>query len=115
MCQTVFAQLCVEDLALDVKLKDKKYIQSQLRCVLADNNDFCDPFGLKLKRVAPDIFKGRCIHPCTKCVQKQVRKVIVALQQNHPKEFNALIPNFRNKRIVNKKFTLKFVIDLYEK
>ena len=46
----MFAQLCVEDLALDVKLKDMKYIQSQLRCVLADNNDFCDPFGLKLKR-----------------------------------------------------------------
>ena len=46
----MFAQLCVEDLAIDVKLKDKKYIQSQMRCVLGDNNDFCDPFGLKLKR-----------------------------------------------------------------
>ena len=50
---------------------------------------------LHFSGVAPDIFKGRCIHPCTKCVQKQVRKVIVALQQNHPKEFNALIRKFR--------------------
>ena len=57
----MFAQLCVEDLALDVKLKDMKYIQSQLRCVLADNNDFCDPFGLKLKR---KFFLLISIHKC---------------------------------------------------
>ena len=45
----MYAQLCVEDLVIDQKLRDKKYIESQLKCVLADHNEFCDEFGLKLK------------------------------------------------------------------
>ena len=48
--------------------------------------------------LAPDVFRGNCIKPCTKCTQKQIRKVIVLLQQNFPREFSAVLHKFRQGR-----------------
>ena len=48
--------------------------------------------------MAPDVFRGNCIRPCTKCTQKQIRKVIVLLQQKYPKEFAAVLHKFRQGR-----------------
>lgn len=91
-------QLCLEDIPVNEKLQDKKFIRKQLNCIMAHNDDRCDQFGKQLKRLAPDVFRGNCIKPCTKCTQKQIRKVIVLLQQNFPREFSAVLHKFRQGR-----------------
>ena len=48
--------------------------------------------------MAPDIFRGNCVKPCTKCAQKQIRKVIVVLQRKYPKEFSQIVRRFGQNR-----------------
>ena len=45
-----FGQLCLEDIPVNEKLQDKKFIQKQLNCIMADHDDRCDQFGKQLKR-----------------------------------------------------------------
>eukprot|EP00093_Oithona_nana_P007937 07937.XXX_39809_40211_1 [CDS] Oithona nana genome sequencing. len=68
--QGCYAQLCLEDGAVNEKLRDPRFIQRQLDCILAEHDQHCDQFGVQLKRIAPDIFRGTCVKPCTKCTQK---------------------------------------------
>ena len=43
-------QLCLEDIPVNEKLQDKKFIRKQLNCIMAHNDDRCDQFGKQLKR-----------------------------------------------------------------
>ena len=43
-------QLCLEDIPVNEKLQDKKFIRKQLNCIMARNDDRCDQFGKQLKR-----------------------------------------------------------------
>merc|ERR1711881_734354 len=85
--QVTWTQLCLEDMAVNEMMKNQDFIQSQMSCILEDHDEHCNEFGRQLKRMAPDVFRGNCITPCTKCTQKQIRKVIVLMQQKYPKEF----------------------------
>ncbi|CAB4059364.1 unnamed protein product [Lepeophtheirus salmonis] len=71
-------QCFTEDVAADYRLSDKNYMQSQIKCVL--NEGPCDKIGGAIKRLAPEIFRGRCPHPCNPCKKKQIQK-------NHGKGF----------------------------
>ena len=44
--------------------------------------------------MAPDIFSGNCVFPCTFCVRKQVRKGVAMLQQNYPQEYSLLVKRY---------------------
>ena len=98
-------------------MRDPRFIQRQLDCILAEHDQHCDQFGLQLKSkipfykwkknvlhlfgflgIAPDIFRGTCVKPCTKCTQKQIRKVIVVLQRNYPKEFSLIVRRYSQNR-----------------
>ena len=43
------AQICLEDAVVNEKLRDQKFVQRQLDCILAPNDSRCDQFGLQLK------------------------------------------------------------------
>ena len=40
-----YAQLCLEDGAVNEKLRDQRFIQRQLDCILAEHDQHCDQFG----------------------------------------------------------------------
>ena len=44
-----YSQLCVEDIAVDSKLSDTDFVDQQLACVMADNDEPCDEFGVQIK------------------------------------------------------------------
>ena len=92
------AQLCLEDGAVNEKLRDQKFIERQLDCILAEHDQHCDQFGAQLKRMAPDIFRGNCVKPCTKCTKKQIQKVIVVLQRKYPREFSLIVRRYSQNR-----------------
>ena len=110
-----YAQLCLEDGAVNEKLRDQRFIQRQLDCILAEHDQHCDQFGAQLKSkipcltrkkmfdnyflgMAPEVFRGTCVKPCTKCTQKQIRKVIVVLQRKYPKEFSLIVRRYSQNR-----------------
>ena len=45
-----WAQLCLEDVAVNEKLHDQKFVQRQLDCIMSVNDEQCDQFGVQLKR-----------------------------------------------------------------
>ena len=48
-----YAQLCLEDGAVNEKLQDPRFIQRQLDCILAEHDQHCDQFGVQLKSKIP--------------------------------------------------------------
>merc|ERR1712045_810784 len=78
-----------EKLASDIKLSDEAFVRSQLDCVLDQGP--CDELGSTLKRLAPDIMKGRCPPPCDRCKKEQIQKVMSKIAREYPKEWNQMV------------------------
>merc|ERR1712045_362985 len=78
-----------EKLASDIKLSDEAFVRSQLDCVLDQGP--CDELGSTLKRLAPDIMKGRCPPPCNRCKKEQIQKVMSKIAREYPKEWNQMV------------------------
>merc|ERR1711860_88774 len=88
---------CPEDLVVDAKLKDKRFADSVVRC-LSDEGPCETDLAIQLKRVAPDIMRGVCPRPCSRCTRKQVSKAILFMQRNYPAQFSKLTHRFTNGR-----------------
>ena len=43
-------QLCIEDLPVNEKLQDTKFVHKQLSCIMDEKDERCDQFGKQLKR-----------------------------------------------------------------
>merc|ERR1712001_31565 len=78
-----------EKLASDIKLSDEAFVRSQLDCVLDQGP--CDELGSTLKRLAPDIMRGRCPPPCDRCKKEQIQKVMSKIAREYPKEWNQMV------------------------
>ncbi|XP_040580909.1 uncharacterized protein [Lepeophtheirus salmonis] len=85
-------QCFTEDVAADYRLSDKNYMQSQIKCVL--NEGPCDKIGGAIKRLAPEIFRGRCPHPCNPCKKKQIQKIMARVSKEYPYEWAQMIKVF---------------------
>eukprot|EP00096_Caligus_rogercresseyi_P005542 TRINITY_DN2128_c0_g1_i1.p1 TRINITY_DN2128_c0_g1~~TRINITY_DN2128_c0_g1_i1.p1 ORF type:complete len:311 (+),score=73.29 TRINITY_DN2128_c0_g1_i1:238-1170(+) len=81
-----------EDVAADYRLSDKNYMQAQIKCVL--NEGPCDKVGGAIKRLAPEIFRGRCPHPCNPCKKKQIQKIMARVSKEYPYEWTQMIKIF---------------------
>ena len=80
------------DLGVNHKLKDGKYIKQQLDCVL--DKGPCDDKGRMIKRLAPDVLKGHCPHPCNMCTRRQIKRVMAEVQRRFPSQFSEMLRSF---------------------
>lgn len=85
-----------QNLFAEPKLKDPKFINYQLQCLL-DKGE-CDEIGNLVKRMAPDIIRGGCPRPCDECKKKQIQKVMATLSTKYPKQFQIMLQKFGNRR-----------------
>jgi len=76
----------------DQKLNDPVFINTQLECLL-DRGE-CDEIGKLIKRMAPDIIRGGCHHPCDPCKKKQIQKVMSVLSRRYPRQFQTMLKKF---------------------
>ena len=83
------------DLTVDIKLKDKGYVQHQLNCVL--DKGPCDKTGLMIKRLAPDVMRGLCPKPCNVCTERQIKRMMATVSRNYPQEWSEMLRSFRRK------------------
>ncbi|VEN44359.1 unnamed protein product [Callosobruchus maculatus] len=81
----------ISDEALESTLKDKRYMQRQLKCALGEAP--CDPVGRRLKSLAPLVLQGSC-GQCSPQEQRQIRKVLSYMQVNFPKEWNKILKQY---------------------
>lgn len=81
------------DVTVDIKLKDKRYVQKQLDCVL--NKGPCDKTGLMIKRLAPDVMRGLCPKPCNVCTERQIKRMMATVSRNYPQEWSEMLRSFR--------------------
>jgi len=76
----------------DEKLQDPVFINQQLDCLL-DKGE-CDDIGKLIKRMAPDVIRGGCHHPCDPCKKKQIQKVMAVLSRKYPRQFQKMLQRF---------------------
>ncbi|XP_066244995.1 ejaculatory bulb-specific protein 3-like [Euwallacea similis] len=81
----------ISDEALEKSLTDKRYLQRQLKCALGEAP--CDPVGRRLKSLAPLVLRGACPQ-CSEQEKKQIKKVLVYVQENFPKEWNKMLQTY---------------------
>ena len=80
------------DWGVNQQLKDQKYIRQQLDCVL--DKGPCDDKGKMIKRLAPDVLKGHCPHPCNICTRRQIKRVMAEVQRRFPGQFSEMLRSF---------------------
>ena len=80
------------DWGVNQQLKDEKYIRQQLDCVL--DKGPCDDKGKMIKRLAPDVLKGHCPHPCNICTRRQIKRVMAEVQRRFPRQFSEMLRSF---------------------
>ena len=80
------------DIGVNEKLKNKDYMEQQLHCVL--DKGPCDDTGRMIKRLAPDVLKGHCPHPCNICTRRQIKRVMAEVQRNFPGQFSQMLRSF---------------------
>jgi hypothetical protein len=80
------------DWGVNQQLKDEKYIKQQLDCVL--DKGPCDDKGRMIKRLAPDVLKGHCPHPCNICTRRQIKRVMAEVQRRFPRQFSEMLRSF---------------------
>eukprot|EP00096_Caligus_rogercresseyi_P005038 TRINITY_DN1983_c0_g1_i2.p1 TRINITY_DN1983_c0_g1~~TRINITY_DN1983_c0_g1_i2.p1 ORF type:complete len:107 (+),score=19.37 TRINITY_DN1983_c0_g1_i2:248-568(+) len=88
-------QLCPKDAAIEQKLKDSKFIQKQVKCILGTGK--CNRLGGRLKRKVPEAIRGVCPKPCKPCDQKQIQRVIQVMQEKYPSEWASILSNYNGK------------------
>lgn len=81
-----------EDIGADVRLNDEAFMQTQLNCVL--DKGPCDELGASVKRLAPDIMRGICPHPCDDCKRGKIQKVMSTIARKYPKQWNEMVREF---------------------
>merc|ERR1719367_975363 len=77
-----------EDLYAKQQLSDKRYIRQQLDCVL--NRGPCDENGALIRRMAPDVLRGLCPHPCDECKRRKIRKAMALISRKFPLEWSEI-------------------------
>ena len=80
------------DIGVNQQLKDEKYIKQQLDCVL--DKGPCDDKGKMIKRLAPDVLKGHCPHPCNICTRRQIKRVMAEVSRRFPRRFSEMLRSF---------------------
>jgi len=81
-----------QGLYAEQKLQDPVFINNQMECLL-DRGE-CDEIGKLIKRMAPDIIRGGCHHPCDPCKKKQIQKVMGLLSRRYPRQFQTMLKKF---------------------
>ncbi|KAG5874692.1 hypothetical protein JTB14_024082 [Gonioctena quinquepunctata] len=89
--QSTTERLGISEEALEKALKDKRYLQRQLKCAIGEAP--CDSVGRRLKSLAPLVLQGSCSQ-CSPQEQKQIRKVLGYMQVNFPKEWNKILKQY---------------------
>ncbi|EEB13111.1 conserved hypothetical protein [Pediculus humanus corporis] len=69
----------ISDSQLEMALKDKRYLQRQLKCTLA---------------LAPLVVRGSCPQ-CTPTEMRQIQKVLLHMQRNFPKEWAKIVRTYQ--------------------
>ncbi|KAK6633445.1 hypothetical protein RUM44_004052 [Polyplax serrata] len=86
------SRLEVSDAQLEMALKDKRYLQRQLKCTLGEAP--CDPVGRRLRTLAPLVVRGSCPQ-CTPTEMRQIQKVLLHMQRNFPKEWARIVRTYQ--------------------
>ncbi|KAK9507909.1 hypothetical protein O3M35_007671 [Rhynocoris fuscipes] len=81
----------VTDEALEMALKDKRYLARQLKCALGEGA--CDPIGRRIKTYAPLVLRGACPN-CTPSEVKQIQQVLAHIQRHYPKEWSKILKQY---------------------
>jgi len=77
------------EFSANLKLHDETFVRKQLDCVL--NQGPCDKIGITVKRIAPEIMRGRCPPPCNSCMKKQIQKMMAIISRKYPREWSQII------------------------
>ena len=92
-CKGATCLLCKgHDMAVDLKFKNKQYVQQQLDCVL--NRGECDETGQMVKRLAPEVLRGLCPSPCNMCTQRQIKRIMAVVSREYPEQWSEMLRTF---------------------
>ncbi|XP_071449801.1 putative odorant-binding protein A10 [Hetaerina americana] len=78
----------ISDDALNMALRDRRYLMRQLKCALGEAT--CDPVGRRLKALAPLVLRGSCPN-CSPQEHRQIQRVLSHVQQNFPREWAKIV------------------------
>nr|CAJ01516.1 hypothetical protein [Artemia franciscana] len=71
----------LENIDVDSLLKNKKYVQTQIKCIL--NEGKCDKTGRDMKDLLPEVLQRNC-RKCSEVQKVNADKIINYMKQNHP-------------------------------
>uniref|UniRef100_A0A1B6KF05 Uncharacterized protein n=1 Tax=Graphocephala atropunctata TaxID=36148 RepID=A0A1B6KF05_9HEMI len=77
----------ISDEFLDRALKDKWFVERQLKCVLGEV--WCDPVGSHLKGMAPQVLRGVC-PKCSDQKIRQVQRVLTHTKEHYPEQWRKI-------------------------